>query len=83
MQEAFHEMNLLLPEVITDITGKTGLPAPTRQTGMAIMEAIPGGERDPQKLAKLRDLRVKKNKANIAKALEDHYRTKQLLALAA
>ena len=80
MQEALHEMNLLLPEVITDITG---LPAPTRQTGMAIIEAIPGGERDPQKLAKLRDPRVRKNKANIAKALEDDYRTKQLFSLAA
>ena len=38
MQKALEQMNVKLAEVVTDITGLTG---------MSIIEAILGGERDP------------------------------------
>ncbi len=43
MQKAFHQMNVLLPKVVKDITGVTG---------MAIIQKILDGERNPVKLAK-------------------------------
>ena len=46
MQKALEQMNVKLPEVVSDITGLTGI---------SIIEAILQGERDPIKLAKLRD----------------------------
>jgi hypothetical protein len=45
MQKALEQMNLKLTTVIDDITG---------QTGMAIIQAILRGTRDPAKLAKHR-----------------------------
>ena len=42
MQKALEQMHLKLTEVVSDITGKTG---------MAILRAILAGERDPQRLA--------------------------------
>ena len=57
MQKALTQMNVKLQHVISDITGKTG---------MDIMEAIVGGERDPRKLARLRDARIKADEATIA-----------------
>jgi transposase len=50
MQKALKQMNLQLSEVLTDITGVTGL---------SIIEAIVAGERDPAVLARYRDPRVK------------------------
>ena len=50
MQKALTQMNVKLHQVISDITGKTG---------MTIVEAIVGGERDSRKLAGLRDLRTR------------------------
>jgi transposase len=44
MQKAFDQMNLQLHHVISDLTGMTGL---------AIVDAILGGERDGHKLANL------------------------------
>jgi hypothetical protein len=49
MQKALDQMNLQLHHVIADITGFTGL---------AIIEAILAGERDPHALAALRDGRA-------------------------
>src|SRR2546421_5143076 len=49
IQKALDQMNLQLHHVISDITGMTGL---------AIIEAILAGERNPQTLAKLRDGRI-------------------------
>ena len=49
MQKALTEMNVQLHHVVTDITGVTGL---------RIIRAILGGERDPAVLARLRDSRV-------------------------
>ncbi|MBF0496549.1 MAG: IS110 family transposase, partial [Deltaproteobacteria bacterium] len=61
MQKAMIEMNLQLSTVVTDITGLTG---------MSIIKAILGGERDPIRLAQLRDPRVKRSADDIAKALD-------------
>ena len=72
MHKALYEMNLLLGKVVTDIGGKTG---------MAIIEAILAGERDPVQLAKLRDRRVKCDEQTIAKALQGDYRPEQIFLL--
>jgi transposase len=72
MQKALEQMNVKLTEVITDITGKTGL---------RIIEAILQGERDPQTLAALRDKKCKNDAATIAKALEGTWRPEHLFAL--
>src|SRR6267378_3549698 len=60
LQKALDQMNLQLHHVISDITGVTGL---------AIIEAILAGERNPQTLAKLRDGRIKATESTIAKSL--------------
>ena len=72
MQKALEQMNLKLTEVVSDITGKTG---------MTIIRAIHAGERDPQLLATHRDKRCKHDQATIAKALEGHWRAEHLFAL--
>ena len=72
MQKALEQMNLKLPEVVSDINGKTG---------MEIIHAILAGERDPQRLASHRDRRCKHDQATIAKALEGHWRAEHLFAL--
>ena len=72
MQKALDQMNLQLHHVLTDITGKTGL---------AILDALLAGERDPDKLAALRDFRIKANEATIAKALVGDWRTEHLFTL--
>lgn len=73
MQKALTQMNLKLQHVVNDITGKTG---------MDIIQAILGGERNPQELAKLRDYRCKASQATIAKALQGHWRAEHLFELA-
>jgi transposase len=72
MQKALEQMNLKLTEVISDITGTTGL---------AILKAILRGARDPVKLAKLRDPRCQNTAATIAQALHGSYRDEHLMAL--
>jgi DNA-binding protein YbaB len=72
MQKALTKMNLLLHNVIDDITGKTGAQ---------IITAILSGERDPKKLAAFRDPRVKKSEAEIAEALTGYYKEDQLYLL--
>jgi hypothetical protein len=72
MQKALEQMNRKLTEVVSDITGKTG---------MEILRAILAGERDPQRLALHRDRRCKHDQATIAKALEGHWRAEHLFAL--
>src|SRR6516225_854479 len=49
MHKSLDQMNLQIHHVISDITGLTGL---------AIVDAIIGGERDPAVLAELRDPRI-------------------------
>jgi len=72
MQKALDQMNLQLHHVISDITG---------QTGLAIVDAILGGERDPQVLAGLRHERIKASEEVIAKSLVGDYRAEHLFTL--
>jgi len=72
MQKALSLMNLQLTNVISDITG---------ETGMRIIRAIIGGERDPGKLAGLRDPRCKNSIEVIRKSLMGHYKPEQVFAL--
>lgn len=72
MQKAMDQMNIKLHEVISDISGKSGI---------AIIQAILKGERDCNKLAKLADRRVKKSQEEIAKALEGFWRPANLFEL--
>ncbi|MFI5457213.1 MAG: IS110 family transposase [Isosphaerales bacterium] len=72
MQKAMEQMNVKLTEVVTDITGLTG---------MSIIEAILNGERDPIKLAKLRDERCHHSEDQIALALEGTWRPEHLFEL--
>jgi transposase len=72
MQKALQQMNLLLHNVVSDITGVTG---------MKIIKAILAGERDPRVLARNRDERCKHSSATIAKSLAGNYREEHLFAL--
>lgn len=72
MQKAMDQMNIKLHEVISDISGKSGI---------AIIEAILAGQRDAEQLANLADRRVKKSKAQIAKALEGFWQPSNLFEL--
>lgn len=72
MQKALTQMNVQLHRVLTDITGSSG---------MAIIQAIVGGERDPQKLVLLCDPRVKRSRRDIAQALNGDYRAEHVFVL--
>jgi transposase len=72
MQKALAQMNLQLTNVVSDITGKTG---------MLIIKAILGGERNPLTLAALRDQRCKNNVETIARSLHGNYRPEHLFSL--
>jgi transposase len=72
MQKALEEMNVKLTEVVSDVTGVTG---------MAIIQAILRGERDPLELAKLRNEKCKRTQAEIARALYGNWRAEHLFAL--
>ena len=72
MQKALDQMNLQLHHVISDITGMTGI---------AILEAILAGERNPHTLAALRDRRIKASADTIAKSLVGDYRREHLFTL--
>jgi transposase len=73
MQKALTQMNVQIDQVLSDITGKTG---------MLILRAIVAGERDPQVLAHYRDGRVKADEATIARSLQGNWRREHLFALA-
>jgi transposase len=72
MEKALEQMNLKLTETISDITGKTG---------QDIIRAIVRGVRDPAKLAKYRNQRIKATEEQIAAALTGSYRAEHLYAL--
>ena len=72
MQKALQQMNVKLTNVISDITGVTG---------MLIIRDIVAGERDPEVLALHRDPRCAKSEAEIAKSLQGHYKTEHVFAL--
>jgi len=72
MQKALTQMNIHLHQVLSDITGATG---------MRILRAILAGERDPVQLAAMKDPRVRSSREQIAKALHGDYRAEHLFAL--
>jgi transposase len=72
MQKALQQMNVQLTQVLSDISGVTGL---------AIIRAIVAGEHDADTLAQLRHGRCRRSAADIAKALTGHYRTEHVFAL--
>jgi transposase len=72
MQKALDQMNLQIHHVISDITGLTGL---------AILDAILAGQRDPAVLAKLRDRRIQASPETIIKSLQGEYRPEHLFTL--
>lgn len=72
MQKALAQMNLQLHNVVTDITG---------MTGVRIIKAILGGERNPNILAAMRDRRCKNSESTIARSLKGSYRPEHLFSL--
>lgn len=72
MQKALHLMNIQLTNVISDITG---------QTGLKIIRDVVAGQHDPVKLAQHRHPRCHSNEDDIAKALQGNYRPEHLFAL--
>lgn len=72
IQKSLRQMNLLLDNVVTDITGKTGL---------LIIRSILNGQHDAKKLAGYRDPRCKKSAEEIAKSLMGNYRKEHLFTL--
>jgi transposase len=74
MQKALILMNLQLTNVVSDITGATGL---------RIIRAIVEGERDPHVLARYRDVRIRASEGEIAAALSGHYTEEHLFLLQA
>ena len=72
MQKALTLMNLQLANVLSDVTG---------ETGMRIIRAIVGGERDAAVLASHRDSRCKNSVATLQKSLMGHYKDEQVFAL--
>lgn len=73
MQKALELMNIKLHTVIRDITGKTGL---------AIVEAIINGERNPENFLIYVDKGIKASHETIVKSLQGNWRSEQLFILA-
>ena len=72
MQKALMEMNLQLHHVVSDITGATG---------MRIIRANVGGERDPEVLVAFRDVRCRSSIVTIKAALVGNDRDEHVFAL--
>ena len=72
MQKALTEMNIQLANVISDISGTTGL---------AILYDIVRGERDPYKLAMHKHSRIRASRQEIARSLQGTWRQELLFVL--
>jgi len=72
MQKALTLMNLQLHHVVSDVTGTTG---------MKIIRAIIGGQRDPEILATMRDVRCKASTETVRAALVGNYQPEHLFCL--
>ena len=72
MHKALTQMNVQIHHVISDITGLTGL---------GIVDAIIGGQRDPVELAKLRDPHIKASQETIRKSLQGNWQREHLFTL--
>jgi len=69
MQKELDQMNIRVHRAVSDISGVTG---------MAILHAIADGERDPVKLAELRDSKCRKTKEEIAIELTGTWREEHI-----
>ena len=72
MQKAMELMNVKLTQVVSDVTGVTGL---------SIIRAIVAGERNPHRLARFRQSGCKKSEEQIAKALQGNYKPEHVFVL--
>ena len=72
IQKVLVEMNVHLHLVVADVAGATG---------MRIIRAILKGQRDPAKLAQLRDKACRRSEAEIARALQGSWREEHLFEL--
>ena len=72
IQKALELMNIKLHTIISDIDGKTG---------QRIIEAILAGERNPEKLADLRDKRIKASREDIIRSLDGYWTREHLFEL--
>lgn len=72
VQKVLTEMNVQLANVISDLSGVTG---------MKILHAILDGERDRYQLAALADARIQASQEEIAKSLEGNWRPELLFIL--
>jgi transposase len=72
MQKVLTELNLKIQHVFSDVDGVSA---------QAIITAILAGERDPDKLAALRDRRCRSSTATIKEALHGSYREEYLFVL--
>lgn len=72
MQQALELMNVKLTEVVSEITGATGL---------AIIDSILAGERDAERLSEHRHPRCSRGREEIARALQGSWREEHLFAL--
>lgn len=72
MQKSLDQMNVRVHRAVAELDGVTG---------MAIVRAIVAGERDPQRLATLRDRRCQQSEAAIAEQLTGHWRGDHLFSL--
>ncbi len=72
MQKSLDQMNVRVHRAVSDLDGVTG---------MAILRAIVGGERDAGKLAELRDPRCRKSEKEITEQLSGHWREDHLFSL--
>ena len=69
IQKALLQMNVQLSQALSDVMG---------ETGQAIIRAIVAGEREPQKLAAMRDRNCKKSAEEIGRALTGTWREEHL-----
>jgi transposase len=72
MQKSLDQMNVRVHRAVSDLDGVTG---------MAMVRAIVEGERDPRRLAQLRDPRCHKSEKEIAEQLTGHWREDHLFSL--
>jgi transposase len=72
MQKSLDQMNVRVHRAVSDLSGTTG---------MNMVRAIAGGERDARELAKLRDPRCHKSEEEIAEQLSGHWREDHLFSL--
>lgn len=72
MQKALTQMNLQIHHVLSDITGMSGL---------AVLDAILAGQRDPRYLAGLVQSRVHADRETVIKSLVGNYRAEHLFTL--